>query len=146
MRALELESQPLWNGAALCVAGGAADLYPVQIHLAEQMRDGYAAGVGDNPAALKLMRQPVAEFDAPIAPVDAVGADHSGHASAMPDAGGKSIMRGEHFERRTNESDYIVFRPGRIHPGQPLSQVLAVALHRREQFSRLMFLQQAKFE
>ena len=84
--------------------------------------------------------------NAAIPPVDAMGADHSSHPPAMPEAGGKSVMRGEHLERGTNECDSIVFRSGRVDPWQPLPQVLAVALHRREHFTGVMFLQQAEFE
>src|SRR5665213_3990055 len=110
------------------------------------MVDCPAAGVGDDAAAVKFARQPIAQFDAAIAPVNAVGADDSGHSLAMPDAGGKAVMCGEHFKSGTNESDSIVFGPGRIYPWQPLPQVFAVALHCREHFGSVMFLQQAEFK
>src|ERR1700678_4162988 len=91
VRAFEFESQPPGNGAALRVAGGAADLDPVQIHFAEQMGDGRAARVGDDTAALKLAGQPVAQLHAAVAPVYAVSPDHPGDPLAMPDAGGKAL-------------------------------------------------------
>src|SRR5258708_3722012 len=75
------EPEPLRDGAAADVAGGAGDGEAVEIQRGKGVINEHAAARGDQAAPLMLLGEPIAEGRIPVLPVDAMITGDAGDAA-----------------------------------------------------------------
>src|ERR1700675_5078835 len=106
----------------------------------EGMIDHGAAGIGHDSPAPIFLRDPVADLDPSIKPVDLMSADPANQFIARPDARGETVVARKLLQRGLDEIERVFYLSGHINPGQPLPEIGPLAIDYREHFGRMPFL------
>src|SRR5947207_10565064 len=86
------ETEPLGNGAAFCVAGGAMQNHTVAVLVGEREVGQAGGGFGHDAAALMRRAEPVADLGPAIQWIDIVLADDTGENALADDSKRESIV------------------------------------------------------
>ncbi|MNS88607.1 hypothetical protein D3C72_1225880 [compost metagenome] len=139
---LLLHAEPLAHRPAGLVLQRGADLHLLHPHLLEGVMDQGLTGPGDDAVALPALRQPVADADLGQPLIDLVVTDDADHFPLIFDGGGQPLASGKFLDGVANEGGAVRGLLDMGHPGQPLGEIVAIALAEAKEFAGHVGLQE----
>src|SRR5438067_12675377 len=126
---LIFEAEAPRDGAAFGISGAALDDNAVQAQLMKEVIQQYDAALGNDPFPLISRRDPIPDVAIAILPVDWMTSYCPGKFSVDPQPGLRPLVGFVLASHARDELADIFGRAGMVHPGEPLAQILAPAIH-----------------